>query len=207
MQINSIDWWNDEFTYRWNIVNIGDKQTTYFANLFVDNLNTELSNELNKNYTAIDVGCALGGLVYLFKNKFPKLDIVGMDFSKIAIENAKIIYPKNKFICGTIEDSPEKFDIVITSNTLEHYHSPLIEIEKQMSKCNYLYFALVPYNQKNIEGTSHFYSFKKEDFPMDLFGFKKIYQKIIISHDKYFWNGYQILNVYRRSGMCIEVIL
>lgn len=51
----------------------------------------------DKRVRLLDVGCATGEVSRYFKYAHPNIDYIGCDISKVAIERAKIKYPKGNF--------------------------------------------------------------------------------------------------------------
>lgn len=51
----------------------------------------------DKKVRLLDIGCATGEVSRCFKYAYPNIDYIGCDISKVAIERAKIKYPKGKF--------------------------------------------------------------------------------------------------------------
>jgi ubiquinone/menaquinone biosynthesis C-methylase UbiE len=71
--------------------------------------------------TALDIGCGKGSFYNYFKNRFPHIDITGIDISKIAIESCK----EKGFNCieSSADSLPFKdnsFDIVYHLDGYEH---------------------------------------------------------------------------------------
>jgi len=85
-----------------------------------------------KNATMLDIGCAAGNLLDLFKNNFKNITkFEGLDISESATRMAKI--KGYRVINGTIEKIKLKnnfYDIIIMQQVIEHLHRPNRVIEK-----------------------------------------------------------------------------
>lgn len=96
----------------------------------------------------LDCGCNVGH----WSSDFTKLsmEVVGVDQSSVAIDNAKKLYPHIKFMCNYLWDLKfdSEFDVLITVTVLQHNTLPE---QKRLLPC--LYKALKPGGlMLNIEG-------------------------------------------------------
>ena len=85
---------------------------------FVDKILKKKYNlKKNKNLEIIDVGCATGEFLFFLKNKYPNLNLSGMDIMSDLIDKAKKDVKDVKFHVGDITNPKKylkkKFDIVI----------------------------------------------------------------------------------------------
>ena len=112
MNMNSKEYWNERFKGDWNNKG-GKEQTIGFGKIMLENFPYWLDNELRINTnTMCDAGCALGGIMHLIHEKYPKTKISGFDFSKEAIDKAKEEYPLYDFFVEQIDNLDKKFDII-----------------------------------------------------------------------------------------------
>jgi len=85
----------------------------------------------NSSKSVLDVGCGDGSLLLLLKDVFGYKDLMGIDFSKGAIEICR-----KKGLKATISDPStikEKFDLITLIHVLEHIPNPSIFV-KTLSK-------------------------------------------------------------------------
>lgn len=79
--------------------------------------------QLPKDAKILDVGCGKGYLLYEFKQLLPEAEIVGIDLSEYAIENAKEEVKANLFVHKAQDAYPfgdDYFDLVFTNTTLHN---------------------------------------------------------------------------------------
>jgi ubiquinone/menaquinone biosynthesis C-methylase UbiE len=101
----------------------------------------------------LEVGCGAGGMAKAIKYYRPDLDVVGIDISKKAINQARKDPSGVKFSCGDAYKIPFKdksFDAVLMFDLLEHLDDPLkslLEIRRVL-KPDGIFSAFVP-----IEGS------------------------------------------------------
>jgi len=95
---------------------------------------------LNDNARILDVGCGKGFMMYDFKKLMPNIEIIGLDISQYAYDNA-VQDMKPYIIIGSAEQLPfvdNYFDLVISINTihnlaLERCRDALREIQRVTS--------------------------------------------------------------------------
>lgn len=85
--------------------------------------------------TILDIGCGTGRLAKLLTEN-RNCEVIGVDFSDVAISKAKVYAPKALFLCLDIEDCnydffrlPINYNIIIFSEILEHIKDDLKLIE------------------------------------------------------------------------------
>lgn len=91
-----------------------------------------LAADLKPGQRLLDVGCGRGELVAHLSDK--GFDVTGVDYSADAIDMAKKMYPKGRFLqmdVGDIDFTKQTFDRVFILGTIEHLTKA--EIEKLMS--------------------------------------------------------------------------
>jgi len=199
---NSVDWWNEYFKETWEYYD-GPKQTEYFMNHLLSNLPDHLIALLDKEKSILDWGCAMGQGTAILTKKFPRSSVVGMDFSQVAIERAKVEYPEGSFLSEEIEKSERNYDVIITSNCLEHFDDPIEILNKHLEYTDEYYILLVPYEEEPLS-EYHNYKFTENTFPHRLRNFKKSFQKVIDMSGDVFWNGSQLLVVYEKESIDIK---
>ena len=121
---------------------------------------------LTTNSLAIlDWGCAFGEGVAELAKAFPLSRVTGLDFSRPAIAEARIRNPGFEYIWSEDGAIPRNFDVIVTSNCLEHFDAPLAMSKKHLAACNTLYVVLVPYNEAPPLHPQHRVQFQVQSFP------------------------------------------
>ena len=193
-RVNSREWWDTYFAENWE-ANRGSQQTQHFMERLLASLPAhELSYLRSHELQILDWGCAFGQGVDLLAQAFPKARVEGLDFSATAIQQARRRYPNLTFIHTPAGDIPEEFDVIVTSNCLEHFESPLQVVATHMRSCRQLYLALVPYNEVPL-ADYHRYRFDESSFPERIGRFERLFAKRI-DVEPMFWAGQQLLVAY-----------
>lgn len=117
---------------------------------FLKNLNQEFIKVFESSKSLFEFGCGTGELCEMLKTKFSK--IVGVDISKNSIEFAKSHYSSqySVFYILTDENPYSDFDLVISSNVLEHFKNPFIVLDKLL-KIGKNIVIIVHYNQNVLD--------------------------------------------------------
>ena len=126
--INSDLYWNARFAENWE-TSEGPRQSRFFARIAIEHLPRWLIEQLKRqSLTFADWGCAQGDGADVWASYIDAKQIVGVDFSSVAIEQAAQRYPAIRFInedwLTESGDQGEAFDVVFSSNTLAHFHKP-----------------------------------------------------------------------------------
>jgi SAM-dependent methyltransferase len=198
-ELNSKDYWDCRFkTQDWQLHN-GDEQTLHFYVLLVNSLPEYIHNELEKNrYSVVDFGCAQGEGTEFFAKAFEQAHVTGVDISTEGIEIAKRKHSKAAFLATDLTESNSKWDILISSNTLEHFYEPWNILNKLSNKINKYMIILVPFDQQGIPNHEHFYSFNMQNIPLSINDFNLVDKKFVYANPKY-WGEKQILLVYKKG--------
>jgi glycosyltransferase involved in cell wall biosynthesis/SAM-dependent methyltransferase len=200
--MNSRAWWDDYFTHHWE-ANRGSDQTRHFMERLIANLPSAELAYLSRHPTSIlDWGCAFGEGVACLQAAFPLSTVSGLDFSPVAIEEARRRHPDYTFISTEDGRIPASVDVIITSNCLEHFDLPLAVMRTHLEHCRKLYIALVPYNEYPLS-PFHFAQFREESFPLTLDGFTRLHTVIVEVAPEH-WNGPQLLVVYGTAAYLAE---
>lgn len=202
--INSNLYWDNRFTEDWEHSK-GPEQSRFFARIAIENLPRWLIGQLRREaLTIADWGCAQGDGTDVWASYIDVQQIVGIDFSANAIEQASRRYPAIRFInedwllSGTGTTQGESFDVVFSSNTLEHFHKPYEVLHSIANHAKKAIALILPY--KELERIDeHFFSFLPENIPLVLKnGFRLVWSRIVDCRTlpNTPWGGEQILLVY-----------
>ena len=115
------------------------------GNRLLEDLNTLLNPE-----SIADIGCGTGSQTALLKNKFPKAQVTGVDFSKAMLDYAKAHQEDGslKWLCCDAEDlalEDQSEDLVFSNFALQWCNdlSPsLTEIYRVLKPTGHFYFAI-----------------------------------------------------------------
>lgn len=201
--INDKDYWEERFSNGSWEENNGKEQSKFFYQIIMDHLPQWMFEELEaNNYSICDLGCADGVGTALLKQYFPQSNIVGIDISEAAIEKARKNYPECSFIQTNItQDFDQKFDLILSSNTLEHFQEPISLLKNIIKFASKYFLILVPFREfSRID--EHFYSFDYNSFPLNLENYNLIYYKEINCKEyiERYWPDEQILLVYAHNN-------
>ena len=204
MKINSNEYWNTRFEKDWKEYG-GEDQSRYFARVLIEALPEWFKKDIREsNYSICDWGCAQGDGTDIFSTTFNKR-VVGVDFSRVAVEQAKNKYSSSEFLNLNFLDEtirPEiKFDIVMSSNTLEHFYEPFKILNALKDFSSSLLIISVPYEEiKRID--EHHFTFLSDNIPLSLGdNWKLLLHREVDcrNHQPSFWPGKQIILVYCRQ--------
>lgn len=190
----SPEWWDYQLAHHWE-ANGGPAQTHHFMTRLIDHLaSPELDYLRATPTTALDWGCALGEGVAVWGAAFPLSRVMGVDIAQSAITKARERFPAYEFGVAEATAIFGSFDVIVTSNCLEHFENPLAIVRQHLCACHQLYIALVPYREFPAMET-HLASFTEATFPAYLDGFIRLYAQPI-DVDPRVWAGRQLLVVY-----------
>ncbi|MDH4071321.1 MAG: class I SAM-dependent methyltransferase, partial [Ignavibacteria bacterium] len=119
----------------------GRKQTETFARFFHRHIRVPYTGE----FSVLDVGCALGDAVKIWKRRYPAARLTGYDISPTAIDRATRDYGSiATFRQGSFEEIRGSYDVVFCSNVLEHFEQHVAIASHLLSHCRTLY-VMTPY--------------------------------------------------------------
>lgn len=170
MEINTAEWWNEEFkSGRWTTGIDGNEQTKLFAEIAYSLLSPTIKKNVYVTCTHfLDFGCAYGqGLEHFVKKlSSGSIDDVysGVDFAEAALIEANKKYENFSFhinLDSAIRDTTKGiFDLIYCSNVLEHYKKPNVIFNQLIeNSANYI-IILVPFMQEI--NNLHVFKFTKE---------------------------------------------
>lgn len=193
-RLNSREWWEQHFLEKWEAEG-GPARTRQFMQLFLEGISEpDRTFLLLGGPTVLDWGCAFGDGVDELRRAAPGAQVSGLDFSHCAIAHARARYPDAEFLHSADGTIQRLFDVVITSNCLQHFANPLEIASHHLNSCRLLYGIMVPYNEWPFD-PSHRAQFREESFPARLGGFERI-QVQLVRPDPSVWNGEQIVVLY-----------
>ncbi len=204
--VNSDTYWDTRFVENWESFD-GPAQSRFFARIAIENLPCWLVNQLkSQSLTLADWGCAQGDGTDVWVNYIDVKQLTGVDFSRVAIEQAAERYPSMRFInenwLTENEDQRELFDIVFSSNTLEHFHNPYDALRDLSKRAKKAVVLALPYRELD-RIDEHFFSFLPENIPIILSnGFRLIWSRVVDcrSLPNSLWGGEQIILLYADSN-------
>ncbi|MDD1776993.1 MAG: class I SAM-dependent methyltransferase [Candidatus Helarchaeota archaeon] len=166
---------------RWE-KNKGRKQTRNFAKYFHKYISIPF-----KEFSVLDVGCALGDSIPIWHKHYPSAKLYGCDISEIAIKRCKESFGHiANFFLASFEEIEGFWDIIYCSNVLEHFEEYIEIAQKLLFHCRVLY-VMTPFAELrdgNLLSLSpehyHAASFFKNSFNrlVDVGNAKKIESKI-----------------------------
>jgi glycosyltransferase involved in cell wall biosynthesis len=204
-EVNSKDYWDRRFETDWKERG-GVEQSAFFSRIAIDNIPSWLKTEIQgKGYHVCDWGCAFGDGTQYLKNGLNIQKITGVDFSDAAIDYARNVYPGIDFLAAdfTKKLPTSTYDVLFTSNTLEHFDKPWSVLNKIASIAKAHIIVLVPFKEYD-RFEEHFYTFDFNNIPVTLSN------DFILTHssvadtslmDKSYWPGKQILLVYSSPAL------
>lgn len=196
--INSRKYWEERFeSGSWDEFE-GDKQTEFFTHVALEYLPNWVMEDIDLNdYRILDAGCAKGEGTSILKQRFTKSDVIGVDFSESAINEAKNNYQACNFFCHDIKDIKEKYDVVFCSNVLEHFKNPFSELDRLVDIADKYLVLLLPFQEEHLH-KEHFVRFDYNSFSSKVKNFYQCYYKVIntFNIENTLWPGKQVLLVY-----------
>jgi 2-polyprenyl-3-methyl-5-hydroxy-6-metoxy-1,4-benzoquinol methylase len=126
----------------------------------------------DKEFSLLDIGCAIGDGCELLQEKFPKAKITGVDISEVGIKKAR---EKTKsvqyFVLDILKNPiPEKYDYITMIETLEHFDNPFAVVDKCLKHVRQSLIISAPYysqkhlSEKMINLSEHRYTFNEKTF-------------------------------------------
>lgn len=202
--INSKDYWERRFQSDWNDKG-GPSQSRFFARIALTNLPDWFTHGIRIDRPTIcDWGCAEGsGTSELAAGL--SVPVTGVDFSEEAIASASATYGHLEFLCrNVLSESMPVYDIVFSSNTLEHFQNPW-EVFDKLSEFARLHIVMLLPFEEYRRISEHFHTFDAKDMAFVRNGFVLTHAAIedLSGEDSEYWDGKQVLVIYTR----IEALL
>ena len=205
-KVNSNTYWDTRFADDWEACE-GRLQSLFFARLAIENLPSWLIKQIGRQSLSLaDWGCALGDGTDVWAQQIDPKQLVGVDFSTVAIEQAKDRYPAIRFVAEnwleTVSNDVETYDVVFSSNTLEHFSQPYDVLNVLGERASKAVVLALPYRELDCIG-EHFFTFLPENVPLQLSnGFRLVWSRVVDCRklaDTH-WCGDQIFLVYANTA-------
>lgn len=201
-EINSRAYWDTRFDNDW-LACKGDQQSRFFARVAIQHLPSWLLDQIRQqDLNLVDWGCAQGDGTDVWASYVACEKITGVDFSASAIQQASTRYPGLHFVNNNwleqAETGQDNFDLVFSSNTLEHFHQPYQVLHTISQRARKAVVLALPYCELQRD-SEHFYSFLPENIPLQLEnGFSLIWAKVVDCRklENSLWQGDQVILMY-----------
>ena len=200
--INSEGYWDQRFATDWEDSE-GCAQSRYFsavAHALLPRWLLQASRAQQLKWC--DWGCALGDGTDHLGKLLTGISLTGIDFSNVAIEQAKARYPHLAFRAENWVEGADaqgnRFDVVFSSNTLEHFHQPWQVAARVASHAACAVAILVPYQEAHPID-EHYASFWPDNVPAALPDGKVLVHmsaRNVAQDQPTFWPGQQVLMVW-----------
>ena len=210
--INSTQYWDSRFSNDWGTFD-GPKQSRFFAQVAIDNLPDWILAQIRANsLTVADWGCAEGDGTDVWASFIDANQLTGIDFSAVAIDTAKVRYPSIRFDSvdwlSAEKSNLDSFDIVFSSNTLEHFHRPYDIVNALCQRAKKALILALPYREiDRID--EHFFSFLPDNIPLILpNGFRLIWSRVkdCRAMPDSHWNGEQIFLIFADPNWSSDLV-
>jgi len=203
--VNSFAYWDARYVEDWESSN-GPAQSKFFSRIAFENLPRWLIEQLQRQpLTLCDWGCALGDGTDVWASYIDSGRLTGVDFSSVAIEKAAQRYPTIKFLnenwLAAQANERSIFDVVFSSNTLEHFHTPYDVLEILCGRASKAVVLAIPYRELERDH-EHFYTFLPANIPSTIGdGFRLVWSRVVDCRrlPNAHWGGEQIILVYAKS--------
>jgi len=149
--VDSDLYWNTCFAENWDASH-GASQSRFFARIAIDHPPRWLTEQLKRqSLTLADWGCAQGDGTDIWASYIDSQQIAGIDFSSVAINQATRRYPAIRFInedwLADAGDQGDTYDLVFSSNTLEHFHKPSDVLQALCKRARRAVGLALPYGE------------------------------------------------------------
>jgi len=146
----SAEWWDAYFAPGggWE-QNNGRQQTRAFAEAFCRHVRLQP----HRAFRLLDFGCALGEAIRVFHRLYPGAFLTGMDVSEVAIRRCKAdLGTIATFVAGGLDAVQGRYDVIYTSNVLEHFTDYRATARRLLEHCDRL-CVMVPFEQLDEFGS------------------------------------------------------
>ncbi|WJD64039.1 glycosyltransferase [Pseudomonas kurunegalensis] len=206
--VNSLTYWDHRFSTDWE-QNLGREQSRFFSEVAMELMPEWLIDYWRANdLTLCDWGCAQGDGTAILAELLGLKKVTGVDFSPEAIEKAVEQYKSQDFLCVDFlgENSSHRWDVLFSSNTLEHFDQPWEVLKKVAAHANDFVVLLLPFREhERIK--EHFYTFDYTNIPFNMNEWTLVHSRSTTTGDRApsYWPGEQILLVYVSHNLLTQV--
>lgn len=128
--------------------NDGKRQTQIFVEYFDQVITFEA-----EEFSLLDMGCALGQAAAFFSRRYPQAVVSATDVSDVAISRCRDLHgDRVHFFTGGFGTITESYDVIYSSNVLEHFHDFAEKARQLAAHAKRLCF-MVPYNECGRDGS------------------------------------------------------
>ncbi len=204
IEINSLNYWDYRFATDWE-ENHGREQSRFFSKLAVELLPKWIIKYWkDSDLNLCDWGCAQGDGTAALAELLRLSKVTGVDFSPEAIDKATEQYKAQEFLCADFlgESSSQRWDIIFSSNTLEHFEKPWEVLKKVTAHAKDFVVLLLPFREyERIK--EHFYTFDYSNIPFIMDDWALVHSRSVTTTARTpsYWPGEQILLVYLSYDM------
>lgn len=200
--VNSKAYWARRFEQDWDAKG-GPAQSRFFYSLALANLPQWLLAMIRtERPTICDWGCATGEGAACLAQALD-VPVEGVDFAEPAIRLARSRHSRPTFLTADFlapeaAQGAKLYDILFTSNVLEHFDDPWHVLAKLSARASSLLVVLVPYREYERIG-EHVATFDQANIQASIAGrFHLVHAQVLDTrhHTPSFWEGEQILLVY-----------
>lgn len=201
-KVNSNYYWDHRFKTDWE-TNGGKEQSRFFARIAIEEIPLWLVHAVRWNkLTVCDWGCAQGDGTEAIA-QILSWDMTGIDFSAAAIAHAKMQYSQIKFSHENLLDAPERppFDVLFSSNTLEHFPDPWNIFNKLTAYASRFIVLLLPYREFERHA-EHDSTFDATNIPIAPNANWSLVHSSVVdtrSREPSYWLGEQVLLIYANT--------
>lgn len=122
--------------------NHGPAQTRWFAESFHRHAQIPWSE-----FSVLDVGCALGDALPVWRRRYPAAKLYGCDVAESAVKRCRQRHGDiAEFFRASFEEIEGFWDVIFCSNVLEHFEQHLEIAEALLGQCKVL-MALTPFGE------------------------------------------------------------
>jgi tRNA G46 methylase TrmB len=202
--INSTAYWDNRFEADWEAKD-GPAQTRFFCRLAAANMPGWLTHAVRaEGWSVCDWGCALGDGTDLLEQLMAPAQAIGVDISSRAVEQARRRYPRLNFEAMDLVEkpAPRAFDLVFSSNTIEHFDRPWKVLEKVAASAARAVVVMMPANEFERH-SEHFATFTPANVPLQLGDDLALVGARLFDTGKVsgtYWSGQQFLLTYLRRA-------
>jgi GT2 family glycosyltransferase/glycosyltransferase involved in cell wall biosynthesis/tetratricopeptide (TPR) repeat protein len=207
--VNSTSYWDNRFLENWVAMG-GRQQTAFFATMVFNALPAKLLDDIkSKQFSIVDVGCALGDALPILHVRFPACALAGVDASPIALSIARTLYPEFAFYhVDELAPPREPMDVVYCSNTLEHFEDWPAKLYALARIAKEYVILAVPF-EEDARISEHVVTFGADTFPEQLGQAAQIvYQGVIdtAGEPDSAWPGRQLIVVYAHRAAAERLV-